>query len=424
MKQAALTMVFIISLYWVFGQQLSIQTNEQVFGQADNSSILKIGITNCLKDIAISTSDTIMIAIDANTSRGNTLRGLYFALLSANVDITISDNNMDVSNYQKSFIDLKGGGTNYDQASNKAYQKGLEEICAYVKVIISDNYSGKPNEMPAPNLLSYSHSSEVDIDIPENNRTYKDAYALIIGNEDYTKYQSGLNSESNVQFAIADATTFSLYAEKTLGVPKENIVLLTDAVSTQIKRELTKLTKLIEYSEGKARVYFYYAGHGYPDPETKEPYLIPVDVTGSDVRNGIQLYDLYRMLTEFPLQDLTVFIDACFSGGGRNQGLIAARSVKVKPKQDLIEGNIIVFSASSGDQVSNPYPDKGHGLFTYFLLKKLQETKGDVSYEQLADFIRKNVKITAIKMLNREQTPEVNTGSIINSSWKNKKLIE
>jgi hypothetical protein len=36
-----------------------------------------------------------------------------------------------------------------------------------------------------------------------------------------------------------------------------------------------------------------------------------------------------------------------------------------------------VLSASAGDQISSSYQEKGHGLFTYFLLKGLKEKNGD-----------------------------------------------
>ena len=47
-------------------------------------------------------------------------------------------------------------------------------------------------------------------------------FALVINNEDYQRYQTGLNSDQNVQFARNDAITFKEYLTKTLGVPDEN----------------------------------------------------------------------------------------------------------------------------------------------------------------------------------------------------------
>ena len=264
--------------------------------------------------------------------------------------------------------------------------------------------------------------SDVDTKIPENYITNKNTFALIIGNEDYTKYQTDLNSESNVDFAKNDAEVFAKYVEKTLGVPKENITLLTDAISSQMQREIDKLSKLAKYTEGKATIIFYFAGHGFPDEVTKESYIMPVDISGSYVKNAIKLNDLYAKLTKFPSEKILVILDACFSGAGRNHSLLAARSIRIKPKVDVVSGNLLIFTSSSGVQSSLPYSNKQHGMFTYFLLKKLKETKGDVTLEKLSDYVIKEVQINAIKINSKEQNPNIIVSPDVSNLWMDWKL--
>lgn len=272
-------------------------------------------------------------------------------------------------------------------------------------------------------IKSASLSSDVDVNIPETGQKNKNRFALIIGNENYTKYQSGLNPESNVAFAAADAQVFSLYAEKTLGIPKENIFLHTDLISSRMKNEVEKLSKLAEYSRGEAELVFFYAGHGFPDEQTREAYLVPVDIGGANVRDGLKLADLYARLTQYPAKKVTVFLDACFSGGGRDASLlVASRGVKVKAKEETLKGNLVVFTASSGEQVSLPYRDKMHGMFTYYLLRKLQETKGQLSYQELGDYIRYEVQLNSIKVNGKDQNPQVLFNPDIKGSWENWRL--
>ena len=57
---------------------------------------------------------------------------------------------------------------------------------------------------------------------------------------------------------------------------------------------------------------------------------------------AIKLEDIYKKLAESGAGRVTVFLDACFSGGARDAGLIAARSVKVKAKENLVTGNVVV----------------------------------------------------------------------------------
>jgi len=276
----------------------------------------------------------------------------------------------------------------------------------------------KNNVIEGKNIISVG-KSDVDENIPLNSNVNSNRYALVIGNEDYTLYQSGINSESNVDFARVDAITFSKYCINTLGVPKENVVLLTDAISSQMKREIEKLSKIAKYSNGHAELIFYYAGHGFPEENTKESYLMPVDISGTDVTSGIKLTDLYSSLTTYPSQKVTVFLDACFSGSGRNQGLLAARGVKIVPKNNLISGNLIVFSASSGDQSSLPYKQKQHGMFTYFLLKKLQETSGNITYGALSNYLVNQVQLNSVKVNSKDQNPQTLFSTSISDSWEN-----
>ncbi len=262
---------------------------------------------------------------------------------------------------------------------------------------------------------------DVDSDIPITKTKQTDTYALIIGNEDYKSKQRGLTIEQNVDFAINDAEVFKLYCEKTLGIPNEQIFLLKNATSAEISRELNKLSILSKLDKGKAKLIFYYSGHGLPHEQTKESYLIPVDVTGENLDYAIKLSDVYNKLTEYPAEQITVFLDACFSGGARNQGLLAMKGIKVKPKKDIISGNMVVFTSSSGRESSAVYREKQHGYFTYYLLKKLKETEGEIDYFNLGEFIINSVskKTTLNGTL---QTPQVNVSLKVENEWKLWKL--
>jgi hypothetical protein len=258
--------------------------------------------------------------------------------------------------------------------------------------------------------------SDVDIDIPVNGSMKPNAYALIIGNEDYSSFQTGLSTEVNVDYAINDARVFKDYCAKTLGIPEKQIKLLTNATYGQMSQGIAWLSNLAKIDNGKAELFFYYSGHGLPDEQTKESYLMPVDISGTNITQAIKLADVYSRLNEFPSKKVSVFLDACFSGGARNQGLISMRGVRIAPKENDVTGNIVVFSSSTGEESSGAYKDKQHGYMTYFLLKKLQESKGNVSYKELADYILENVKKeTALD--GKIQTPQLNYSPGVENVW-------
>lgn len=272
------------------------------------------------------------------------------------------------------------------------------------------------------NKFSFEPFADVDVNIPTTGKQNELTFALIIGNEDYKSFQTDLATEANVKYARNDASAMKEYAIKSLGVPEKNIQLILDGTYGQINQAISKFNLIAKTTGGKATILFYYAGHGMPDDATKEPYLIPVDISGSNVTSGIKLKDLYSRLTEFPTERVYVFLDACFTGGARDEGLIAGRSISIKPKEQLLKGNIVVFSASSGNQASLSFPDKRHGMFTYFLLKKIQETNAEVSLKDLSGFLKEKVALESLLINHKEQNPQTNTSTTITDSWGKWKL--
>ena len=265
-------------------------------------------------------------------------------------------------------------------------------------------------------IVTIELGSEVDKNIPTNPKV-NHRYALIIGNEDYSSYQSGLSDEQNVDFAENDAYIFKEYALNTLGVKEENLYYLINATSGQMKQKIKLLSKILNEIGSEAELIFYYAGHGYPNELTKIPYLIPVDISANDLDNAINLSDLLTTFSESKANKITVFLDACFTGGARSQSLVSSRGVKIRPKQENLLGNLVVFSASSETQSALSYYEQSHGMFTYFLLDKLKSSKGYCSYFELSEYLKKNVSLWSLKVNEKEQNPEVNASENIYNFW-------
>lgn len=271
---------------------------------------------------------------------------------------------------------------------------------------LASNASNKPLKVPV---------SEVDRQIPENAIVANPTFAVIIANENYKEVE-------RVPYALHDGETFKLYCEKTLGIPPSNIKYVPDATLNNISRQISWLSQVMDVYQGEATVIVYYAGHGIPDEKSKSAYLLPVDGTGNDISTGYSLDKLYSELSSKPAKSVVVLLDACFSGAKRDGGmLVSARGVAIKAKQNAPKGNMVILSAAQGDETAYPYKEKGHGIFTYYLLKKLQETKGNVTFGQLADYVTSEVKKQSIVVNGKLQTPTVSP-SVSATDWKNWKL--
>lgn len=263
-------------------------------------------------------------------------------------------------------------------------------------------------------------SVDVDVNIPFSSKINDQALVVIIANENYGKYK---NNVSDVRYAINDGRVFKNYCINTLGIPEKNIKYEENATLNTMRGRFEWLGRVASALKGDARIIVYYAGHGIPDEATGSAYLLPVDGVGSDAQSGYSLKSLYAKLGKMPSQDVTVFIDACFSGSQRGEGmLVANRGVAIAAKEETPTGNLVVFSAAQGDETAFPYEEKGHGLFTYFLLKKLQETKGEVTYQELATYLEKQVSLHSLLVNDKPQTPSLSSSAVLSGKLKSMKL--
>ncbi len=255
-------------------------------------------------------------------------------------------------------------------------------------------------------------NSDVDMGIPMSGVVNDNTFAVIIANENY-------QSVSEVDYAANDGRVFKEYCVKTLGIPEKNIHFTPDATLVNMWSQVDWLTNIAQACNGDASLIFYYAGHGIPDEGSRDAYLLPVDGNGTNTRTAYKLSDLYSSLSQYPTKQTLVLLDACFSGAERSGNMLAsARGVALKAKEAVPTGNLVVLSAASGDETAYQYADKGHGLFTYFLLKKLQETKGNVSLGELAAYVEEQVSRYSIIENSKRQTPTVIPSAGLSVDWK------
>jgi hypothetical protein len=81
-------------------------------------------------------------------------------------------------------------------------------------------------------------------------------------------------------------------------------------------------------------------------------------------------------------------------------------------KAASVPRNITVLSASSGEQISMSYDEKGHGLFTYFFLKGIKagaivQEDGLLDVGLLYAYVKPQVQSISRKKYNNEQTPQL-----------------
>ena len=267
----------------------------------------------------------------------------------------------------------------------------------------------KPLAAPATPATPVIPTSDVDTLPSATAKQKKNAYAVVIGIEQYRE------KLPKADFADRDAKLMGEYLTKVLGYPEENVVVRLNDKATG--NDLVKYFDewLRNNVEAGGSVFIYYSGHGAPNTKTGDAYLVPYDGDPTFIEStGYPVKRLYAALEKLPAKEIMVVLDSCFSGaGGRSVIAKGLRPMVISVENPIIAiGKAVVLAASSGDQVSSTYEEKGHGLLTYYFLKGLQgegdlNKDGAIEMAELYEYIKPNVQRVARKQYNNEQTPQL-----------------
>ena len=270
-----------------------------------------------------------------------------------------------------------------------------------------------------PTVTRARLGSLVDRDIPVSKTSNPNTYVLIMANSRYL-------NESNIATAEHDGDIMYEYCEKTLGIPQEHITFQQDLTMNQMSEAILYFSQTMELiPEGRFLIFYY--GHGMTDSATKETYLIPVDGSSERVsRTCFKRSDMINTLSLHPTQGTVIFMESCFSGSTPEGNMLSysknSSGVLMEPREELGVGKTVLISASSGAQTANAYEKEQHNLFTYYLLKTLKDTGGEVTLGELFDQASAETKKTSHLELHRSQEPSVFSGPAIGNGWREWKL--
>jgi hypothetical protein len=378
--------------------------------------------------------------IEKDIFKGKAKMGLAFGLAGAIASANICNADIHALYIGSDIQDIAAGAFTTQEGGLKAYivelpqyispamaeKFGLDKACVQEywdrKNGVTQNAApqhqtiSEPQPPVAVAPSSKAPLSDVDIDIPQVQASNDNTFAVIFANEDYQE-------ETNVEFAKNDGEMFKTYCHKVLGLPEDNIHFRKNATRNNMIAEMAWLQKVADAYKGQVRVIVYYAGHGVPDEKSGTSYLLPIDGKGTMLETGYSLKTFYEQLGKMPSQGVTVFMDACFSGSKRGDGMLtSARGVVIKARPQAPQGKMVVFSAAQGNETAYPFKEKGHGLFTYYLLKKLKETQGKASLNELGNYVIDQVSRKSIVSNGKSQTPSVSVSQSMGEEWKDLKL--
>ena len=255
-------------------------------------------------------------------------------------------------------------------------------------------------------------AADTDKAVPEGRVHGSDMYAVIIANEDYT---TGMK----VPYALNDGAVFREYCRSRLQVPEDQIYCLTNAGAGDIATLLQWLDRISRVFDADTRILLYFSGQCLLDKGVGETYLLPVDYASAGVQSGLGLNRLYDMISQWGVDDALLLVDASYGKISRNGMRVSVFDSGDTPQEWMRpHDRIVTFYAAGEDEAALPYPRMRHGLFTYFLLKALQQHPDGISYGALFDYIFENVRAVAGRLYGRDQRPQVWSSEWDGEAWR------
>jgi len=335
----------------------------------------------------------------------------FFALLDATLKVYSSKDSTLV--YSRELRRIRGGGTTIELADDRVYANAAKIIADSLSRFMFEFTTGKPG--PAiPFTTDFEVMCEEDKDIPELPANRKNTYVLIIANDAYSPLQTARCGADSADYHNRDARVFREYAVRTLGIPAENVSMVLNAKSFEMRKEIIKLSSYSKGINGNAELIFYYAGLGLIDENTFEPYLLPVDIESADPKFIVRISDLYKMLTEETSKRISILLETSFQFDPLKPKPGNNKSSKIILRYPNIPANVFFMAACAPGQKASSDHKAEHGLFTMSVLDKLKESRGQSSLKELSDYVVNRVRSLSINLRLKVQLPQTLIGSSLN----------
>jgi len=214
-------------------------------------------------------------------------------------------------------------------------------------------------------------------------------WLLLVGVNDYQ--DSGLPS---LRYPALDCQGLEESLVKaTEGFPNKEIVVHHDFASKTPKLNNIResLKKIVFQSRPNDSIMLYFSGHGMLDPKTQEAVLCFSDTNQKNLLGtGLPMQELVEILSKSPAKQQLLCLDTCHSG---DMALLGSNGIArdaetpaynstpqlmsvLRQRASQSKGFCALLSCDRG-QKSWEFPELGHGVFTYYLMKGLSGEAAD-----------------------------------------------
>ncbi len=194
----------------------------------------------------------------------------------------------------------------------------------------------------------------------------------------------------------------------TQGFPQKEVIAHHDfaLVKPTAKTVRQSLQQIVSQTRSQDTILLYFSGHGILEPNTQQAVLCMTDTQKNNLLDtGIPMQELLQMLANSSAHQQLVCLDTCHSGdmvlvGGNNAVSRDAENSSFNTTSQMLQvlrqraaqskGFCALLSCDQG-QKSWEFPELGHGVFTYYLMRGLlgeaADSQGVIEADGLYKFV-------------------------------------
>lgn len=205
----------------------------------------------------------------------------------------------------------------------------------------------------------------------------------------------------------------------TEGFPNKEVIVHHDfsAQAPILHNIRNSLHRIVSKSQPQDSIILYFSGHGMLEPNTQEAVLCLSDTNQNNLLGtGLPMQELVEMLSASPAKQQLLCLDTCHSGDMAllGAGIGSARDGDITPlsnstpqlmnvlrqRASQSKGFCALLSCDRG-QKSWEFPELGHGVFTYYLMRGLSGEAADINGFIDADGLYKYVYRQTVQYIDK-----------------------
>jgi WD40 repeat protein/uncharacterized caspase-like protein len=260
---------------------------------------------------------------------------------------------------------------------------------------------------------------------PLSIRTSRSAHALETGEAKLWILLVGVNQYQDqhlpsLRYPALDCQGLAAaLTEATQAFPQKTFCVHHDfaAQRPDLEPVLASLKQIVSAAQPQDTVLFYFSGHGVLEPRKQQAFLCLADTQKEwAIATGFSVNELLHLLSNCAARQQIIWLDACHSGsmtllgqsGGARDAAIA--EPLPNPTSQLVDLLRQRASQSKGfyallscdqTQQSWEFPELGHGVFTYYLMRGLRGEAADAQGLLEADGLYKYVYYQTLQYIDK-----------------------